>query len=110
MSRIAESAYGDTPAPGWKEPTTSRAAAMAMSGRAPHLRDEVLRVVSDAGDAGLTADEAAKLLGKTPFAIRPRLTELGPKYMKKLRPNGARRKNDSGHSAIVWVRTEGVTP
>lgn len=89
--------------PGWKEGTTSRAAARKIAPRAPGLRDEVLRVIREAGARGLTADEAARALGKTEFAIRPRLTELGPKHLAKIRKSGAKRPNESGVDAIVWV-------
>lgn len=89
--------------PGWKQGTTSRAAARKIAKRAPSLRDEVLRVIRESGSNGLTADEAARLLGKTEFAIRPRLTELGPRHGKLIRNSGAKRTNESGAEAIVWV-------
>lgn len=89
--------------PGWKQGTTSCAAARKITPRAPGLRDEVLRVIREAGSNGLTADEAAKALGKTEFAIRPRLTELGPRHGKLIRNSGAKRTNESGAEAIVWI-------
>lgn len=95
--------YPETP--GFKESTTSRSAARKIAPRAPGLRDRVLSAILQAGSNGLTADEAAKQLGETAFAIRPRLTELGPRHMKKIckTKNGDKRPNDSGVDATVWV-------
>lgn len=87
--------------PGFKERTTSRDAAREMEKRAPRLRDQVLKIIKAAGDYGCTADEAASKLGKTEFAVRPRLTELSK--MGFIRRTDQRRKNASGLNAIVWV-------
>lgn len=97
MGRIKE-AYGD--GPGWKEPTTSRDAAKAIAGRTEHLRDRALTAIRNAGQAGLTADEVADKIGETPFAVRPRITELSAS--KKIERTTTRRKNASGVSAAVW--------
>ena len=88
-------------APGFKEETTSKAAARKIAGRAPSLRDEVLQTLKLAWPAGHTADEVAAKLGRTEFSIRPRFSEL--RAMKEIMPTTLRRPNTSGVDAIVWV-------
>lgn len=113
MSRMADHFFGDRPypaSPGFKENTTSRDAARAISAKAPTLRNRVLAAIKDAGPAGLTADEAADKLGETVHAVRPRLTELGPKHANLIESTGMRRPNASGLMAKVWrAKTEGTT-
>ena len=87
-------------AAGFKERTTSREAALKMKHRQPKLRDRVLAILKDAGPVGRTADECAELLGKTPFSIRPRLTELF--QLGLIYKSGSRRPNQSRVMAIVW--------
>ena len=94
---------GDEPyptRPGYKEPTTSKAAAEAISGRAATLRDRVFAVICA---SPVTADEVAERLGETVLAIRPRLSEL--RKDGRIEPSGERRKNASGISAHVWKPT-----
>lgn len=102
MSRIAEQAYGDRPypgSPGFKAPGTSQEAAQAVAGRAGAVRDAVFEAVA-AAEGGLTADEAAGILGQKPGYIRPRVSELAK--AGRLVKTGGRRKNASGLSAAVW--------
>lgn len=87
--------------PGFKEPGASRAAAEKMKPRAPTLRDMVLREIKAAGLRGLTADEAAAAIGKTEFAVRPRLTELY--RLGLITKTKDRRPNASGVDATVWI-------
>lgn len=94
--------------PGFKERTTSREAARKIAPRAQSLRDQVLITLRVAWPGGLTADEAARKIGKSEFSVRPRLSELraaGEIMPAKLeggtRP--LRRPNASGIDAIVWV-------
>ena len=112
MSRIAEhymgDGYGYPKTPGFKEHTTSRDAADQMKRSAENLRGLVLAAYAEAGTSGLTADEVAAKLDMSPFAVRPRVTELGPKHFDKLEKTGERRRNGSGMKAAVWrakVRT-----
>jgi len=103
MSRIAENAYGDTPAPyhgtpGFKEPTTSREAAIKFKTHAETLRAQALAEIAAAPS---TADEIAARLGSTVLAVRPRISELA-KMGKIERVPNVRRKNASGMSAAVW--------
>ena len=104
MSRIAESMmpgpYGALP--GHKEPTTSRDAARAVAGDASTLREKVYAAVLGAGARGLTADEAAVVVERTPFAVRPRFTELAKASPPRIKPTGERRANDSGLKAKAW--------
>ncbi len=92
--------------PGFKEPTTSRDAAVAIAPRVASLRARVMRAIADAGAVGLTADECARVLGESVLAVRPRLTELGPRHGNRIEKTGARRANESGQMAAAWrVRT-----
>jgi hypothetical protein len=109
MSGMKDAFYGDRPAPGhypsqpgWKAEGTSQEAASAMEKTAGNLRDLVLAALEAAGPTGLTADDVAAKLNKSVLAIRPRLTELGPKHFDKIERTGERRKNQSGLKASVW--------
>lgn len=105
MSGLKDHYFGDElyPAtPGFKEPTTSREAAVVISGKAALLRERVIAIIADAGDRGLTPDEAATLLGEDEKAIRPRFTELGPRHLNKIVETGERRQNESGLKAKAW--------
>lgn len=97
---------GDTPfypnAPGFKEPTTSRAAARKMRGEAATLRDRAHGALLAAGAEGMTADEVAAQLRETVLAIRPRITELAKETPPRAAKTDKRRTNKSGMSAIVW--------
>jgi hypothetical protein len=105
MSRTSEAldpgAYNGLP--GHKEPTTSRDAAVAMAGRAAILRERVFRAIQAAGPEGLTADEAARTLGETVLAVRPRVSEL--RSARRVAPSGHRRPNASGMKAAAWKVT-----
>ena len=88
--------------PGYKERTTSKDAAVAMTSRASILRNRAFAEIVRAGAIGLTADEAAERLGETVLAIRPRVSELAKASPPMIVPTGERRKNLSGMSAKVW--------
>ena len=99
MSRIAEAHFGDRPAtypdtPGFKEPTTSKAAAESIN--AETLRADVLARIKTMPS---TADEVADFLQQNILSIRPRVSELRKKNL--IAPNGERRPNASGRMAAV---------
>lgn len=102
MSRTFEglSQYPDSP--GFKEPTTSRDAAIRIKPATEALYADILRQIELAGDRGLTADEAAARLGHSVLLIRPRFSELGPRHQGKIEKTGERRKNESGLAAAAW--------
>lgn len=105
MSGMKDAFFGDRPyseSPGYKERTTSKDAARAVSGRAGAMREQVFTVIASHGDLGRTADEVATALGETVLAVRPRVSELAT--AKRIVPNGQKRTNDSGLKAKVWVR------
>jgi len=89
-------------APGFKEKTTSRDAARAITGDAMLLREQVFAAIARAGARGLTADEAAGALGRSVLSVRPRVTELSKADPPRIVPTGERRRNDSGMSAKAW--------
>lgn len=97
MSRMAE-LYPD--APGFKASGPSEAAATAFAPVAKTLRDKVLQAIV-AAPAGLTADEIAIKLNKSPFSVRPRVSEL--RRLGEIRPADSRGTNDSGMSASLWI-------
>ena len=89
--------------PGWKARDTSREAADALLARLPRLKRAVLAAYRKAGKPGLTADEAAAIIGETVLAVRPRVTELA--LDGYLVDSGFRRRNASRRRAIVWTVT-----
>jgi hypothetical protein len=103
MSKTAEHFLGDQPypdSPGFKEPTTSREAARVVSGTVAEGRESVFEAIRLAGSGGLTADEAAAAVGRTPAYVRPRVTELYK--AKRIARTGERRRNSTGLRAWVW--------
>ncbi len=90
------------PVPFQQGSDTSEAAAKILEqGAADILRARVLRAFEAAGARGLTADECGEAIGATPFACRPRATELLQAGL--LRRTSMRRLNASGMSARVLV-------
>ena len=90
--------------PGSKtEDGPSRIAAEKTKAPASKLRQVCLQEFRAAGIRGLTADELAKLLEESPFYVRPRVSELKAAGFIERAP--ARRQNDTGMSASVWVPT-----
>lgn len=95
-------------APGFKERTTSKAAARKIAPRAQTIRDQVYATLRNVWPAGLTADEVALRIGRREFSVRPRLSEL--RAASEIMPatwaadgSALRRANESGVDAIVWV-------
>ena len=88
---------------GYKEHTTSKAAAASMDGKLSNLQQSVLLAIRNAPD-GLTADEAALHIGETVLTVRPRCAEL--RELNKIVDSGALRKNTSGRNAIVWTAVQ----
>jgi hypothetical protein len=74
------------------------------------VRKEVLDYLGEHPE-GATADEIAAAIKRSPFTVRPRCVELGPRHMKLIEDTGVRRPNaSSGRAAIVWKvssRSEG---
>ena len=88
--------------PGWKERTTSRDAALAVTSRASILRERVHAEIAAAGLSGLTADQVAARLGESVLSVRPRLSELYHANPPRIVPTGERRTNDSRLKAKCW--------
>jgi hypothetical protein len=90
--------------PGHKGGETSAQAAEVMAIRAPGIRGRLAREMAGIYPAGLTPDEAARSLDLTPFAIRPRFTELSAAGL--IEKTGERRENPiSGLKANVYRAT-----
>jgi predicted ArsR family transcriptional regulator len=77
---------------------TSREAHKAVKPKTFTLREQAMETLRLHGP--LTADAVAKLAGVSPFAMRPRLTEL--RHLGLIEDTGLRRRNDNGKSAAVW--------
>ena len=75
-----------------------------MLGPAKTLRARALACIAQASD-GLTADQVAAQLDASPFAIRPRVTELNRQGLIE-RSRTERRRNASGMNAAVWKVTK----
>lgn len=90
---------------GFKDNTTSRAAAEAIegSGRALTLRERVWSFFLQGRDA--TADEVAHELRESILAIRPRVSELFKQG--KIERTGMKRRSDGGQSSHVYMRKAG---
>ena len=97
--RRPDIAYPD--APGFKAQGTSQDAAKAMTGAAKTLRARAMLCI-ERTPGGLTADEVAAELGASPFAVRPRVTELN--RLGLIERAEDRRRNVSGMTATVWRR------
>ena len=86
--------------PGHKKTDTSYQAAREIAHKAPTMRYQILEAIRDAGDNGLTADEAAQKLCLLYVTARPRCTEL--KELGLIADSGRRRDSEHGKAQIVW--------
>ena len=84
--------------PGYKRDGTSKAAAKAVSPKAPTIRDQVLSLLKR---QACTPDEAAAILGVSILTVRPRFSELSRNHL--IVRTGTTRHNDSGMKADVWT-------
>jgi len=91
--------------PGFKTGGASKEAAYAITPNAEILRERIYRAIKAAGERGATADEASAAIGVSPFAGRPRATEL--RAMNRIKPSiiNKRRPSSTGRSSTVWVVT-----
>ena len=89
--------------PGFKTQGPSQDAASAIAGAAATLRTRALLCISRT-PGGLTADEVETELGASPFAVRPRITELN--RLGQIERTEERRRNEFGMTATVWRRAK----
>lgn len=113
MGGMKDNFFGDRPAdvrvyplaPGFKEDTTSKAAAKHAAKTFDTVKDKVLREIEARAS---TADEVAAVLALTVLTVRPAVTSLFK--TNKIEPvPGVTRPNESGRDAKVW-RLKVVTP
>jgi predicted ArsR family transcriptional regulator len=83
--------------PGFKEHGPSSDAAAAIAPRANTLRDRTLDFIQN--NPHRTADEIAAALNESPWAIRPRVSEL---RKMGLVVNDGRGRNPSGMTVHLW--------
>ncbi len=86
---------------------TSKAAATAISRRAPSLRELVFNYIASRGPDGSTADEVCAALGMWPQTATPRINELAK--AGRIVKTGRTRPTRSGCSAVVWTIKEEKT-
>jgi hypothetical protein len=86
--------------PGFKARGPSEEAARRVAGEASRLRTAVLVELRQSPN-GRTADEIAASLRRSILSVRPRVSELHADG--KIEPSEERRRNESGHSATVWI-------
>lgn len=95
---------------GFKVEGPSREAAEAIAPKVTGLRLDVLKSLNTAGERrgpsfpGMSSDELAAAMGKTPFSIRPRFSELA--RFGFIEETGARGQSTMGCSAARWRVTE----
>jgi len=95
----SEMTYPNEPAVGRTD--TSAQAAEAISAVSGRLRRLVLGAIRNAGQRGLTTNEAADLLNIGRDSIQPRTSEL--RALGLIWDSGHRRPNKNGKAAIVWT-------
>ncbi len=78
-------------------------AAREMKIAVGHLQRVALKAIRAAGGRGLTTNELVAAVRITRDAIQPRTSELRDRGL--IRDSGARRRNETGIKAIVWVAT-----
>lgn len=84
-------------APGFKKDGTSAEAAERIAPSAHSLRGRVFALFRQGHE--LSADQAAKMLGKSVLSVRPRVSELVATNL--IEPTGRRCRNESGMSADI---------
>lgn len=96
--------YPDVPGVRKGAPGTSQEAATEMAPHLGRLQKATREAIQSAGHNGLTADEAAAVLGLERWTVQPRLSELKAKGL--IVDSGQRRKNITGKRAVVWIAAE----
>jgi predicted ArsR family transcriptional regulator len=89
--------------PGYKTTGPSAEAAKAVL-NAPTLRNKTFACIQNS-QHGLTADECAERMNRSPFSIRPRVSEL--KQSGRIFDTGERRKTSMGKPGTVWAVKKG---
>ncbi len=85
-------------------PETQREAALLVYPRTGIARERVLRLITRAGEAGVTDEEGRRVLGMFENTYRPRRNELLNDGW--IVDTGVRRPTTSGARAVAWVLSE----
>ena len=85
------------------DPSTSHAAAQAITHAAPGIEQDILDILSEF-PGGLTIQEIADITGINLVTISPRIAPL--RRRGQVHSIG-KRKNPSGHMALIWTLGEG---
>jgi hypothetical protein len=91
---------------GYKRHGTSEQAAKKIAPHVESIASLCYGLCLAAGKSGVTADEAAKILGVKPGATRPRFSEMASDkngHVPIVEDSGIRRKNEDGNPVIVWI-------
>lgn len=86
--------------PGYRRDGASREAAEHVAGKAKTVREQVFDTLTTA-PRGLTTDECAARLGREPWELRPRMSELVA--AKRVIETPERRQGKSGLRISVWA-------
>jgi hypothetical protein len=84
-------------APGYSNPTTSKAAAASME---PHMGRLQKRIYDFLKDKPSTAREVEEILGMRTQTVTARIREMV--LAELVKDSGVKRETDSGRKAIVW--------
>lgn len=93
-------------APGWSEPTTSKAAAKSMEAHAPNIRDEIAGLLKRRGAHGATYEEIMNLLNLKAGTVCGRMKELTSEGDGRAVIASFRRETSSARTARVYLAKE----
>ena len=80
---------------------TSEAAAKSIDCSAESIRAQVMKMIADSRNIGLTCDEIEKRTDWRHQTVSARIRELS--LMEKIKDSGDRRKTRSGRTARIYV-------
>jgi len=86
--------------PGWRNPETSRATAIAITPQAKGLQRRILNWLQEHKDGAYSSEEIATVFGLQPHEIYPRISTL--LAQKAVEDSKLRTKNEGGHNVIMW--------
>lgn len=87
--------------PGFKRRGTSSESAERIEAKVAAVRKRCIELLTAAGPAGLSPDQAAELMDESILTVRPRFSELVAAHV--IEETGRRTTNKSGHSANIYA-------
>jgi predicted ArsR family transcriptional regulator len=90
---------------GYQSTDTSKFAAKSNTELKISIRDQVLKLLTEA-DVAMSAEAVSEALGRPQVSVQPRLTEL--KNAGLIEDSGNRRQTKWGKPSIMWqIKTDG---